>query len=64
MTRASLCESCRFLREILSGKGSRFLLCRLSQTDRRFARYPVQPVIRCSGFLKRETPSEAAGERA
>lgn len=57
--RTSLCENCRFLREIISGKGGRFLLCRLSQTDRRYARYPAQPVYRCTGYLQREAASEA-----
>lgn len=45
----SLCESCVQLREVLSGTGSRFLLCRLSQTDARFAKYPAQPVMSCAG---------------
>ena len=48
----SLCEQCRHMQEVLTGKGSRFLLCRLSQTDRRFPKYPPQPVIQCSGFEK------------
>lgn len=38
------------MREIISGKGSRFLLCGLSQADHRFAKYPPQPVASCSGF--------------
>ena len=46
----SLCESCKHRREVISGKGSRFLLCLLSQTDRRFAKYPPQPVRRCAGY--------------
>jgi hypothetical protein len=46
----SLCKSCEHVREIVSGTGSRFLLCRLSQTDERFAKYPPQPVIRCEGY--------------
>lgn len=46
----SLCESCTQMREIISGKGSRFLLCRLSQQDRRFPKYPPQPVLRCQGY--------------
>jgi hypothetical protein len=47
---ASLCESCRFVREVVSGKGSRFWLCQLSSTDHAFPKYPPQPVTRCSGY--------------
>jgi hypothetical protein len=47
---ASLCKTCAHLREIVSAKGSRFLLCQLSQTDRRFPKYPPQPVVRCDGY--------------
>lgn len=46
----SLCNTCTHVREIISGKGSRFLLCGLSQTDGRYAKYPPQPVARCTGF--------------
>lgn len=46
----SLCERCRHCREVTSGKGSRFLLCQLSQRDKRFSKYPPQPVVRCLGF--------------
>ncbi|WLD13374.1 hypothetical protein [Planctellipticum variicoloris] len=48
--RESLCERCRHLREVLSGKGSRFLLCGLSLTDRRLVKYPPQPVVVCAGY--------------
>jgi len=50
MSYASLCNSCAKCRTIVSGTGSRFLLCTLAQTDRRFAKYPPQPVVRCTGF--------------
>ncbi len=46
----SLCKSCLNVREVVSGTGSTFLLCRLSQTDKRFPKYPPQPIIRCEGF--------------
>ena len=45
----SLCKSCLNVREVVSGTGSTFLLCRLSQTDKRFPKYPPQPVVRCDG---------------
>lgn len=58
-TSQSLCERCRHLREVISGKGSRFLLCLLSQTDARFPKYPRQPVVHCGGFEKQDdTPEE------
>jgi ribosome-associated protein len=41
------------VREIVSGKGSRFFLCRLSEADKRFSKYPPQPVFRCIGFQPR-----------
>ena len=50
----SLCETCRHARVVTSGTGSRFLLCRLSQEDRRFPKYPPQPVVRCAGHEARE----------
>lgn len=47
---SSLCETCAHVREVVSGKGSRFLLCQRSQQDRRFPKYPPQPVMECEGF--------------
>ena len=46
----SLCEFCVHAREVVSGKGSQFLLCRKSGTDSRFPKYPSQPVLKCIGF--------------
>ena len=46
----SLCVTCRHMKEVVSGRGSRFLLCQLSQTDRNYPKYPPQPVIRCTGY--------------
>ncbi len=59
----SLCESCAHMREVISGKGSRFLLCQLSQTDRHFPKYPAQPVLRCEGHQPRpdERPAPQEG---
>ena len=50
----SLCETCSHKKEIVSGTGSRFLLCKLSQTDHRFTKYPPQPVVQCEGYRERE----------
>ena len=46
----SLCESCASMREVVTPKGSRFLLCELSKTDPTFPKYPPQPVVRCDGY--------------
>lgn len=49
-TEGSLCERCEHCQTVVSGKGSRFLLCRLTRTDDRFPKYPPQPVVRCAGY--------------
>jgi hypothetical protein len=48
--RAGLCASCVNAAVISSSKGSTFYLCRLSETDPCFRRYPVLPVRACSGY--------------
>jgi hypothetical protein len=56
----TLCDSCRWKRDIVSGTGSRFLLCQLSQSDPKFAKYPPQPVLSCSGYVEHTSdPSDA-----
>jgi len=54
-----LCESCRLARVITSGKGSSFWLCRKSETDPHFPRYPALPVLRCAGYERKD--GEAGG---
>lgn len=51
-----LCASCRHARVVVSGRGSRFVLCERSRLDPRFPRYPPLPVVRCVGF--EEAPRE------
>ncbi len=46
----SLCERCCYRKEVVSGKGSRFLLCQKSTTDHHFPKYPPQPVTECIAF--------------
>jgi len=53
----SLCETCALMREVVTPKGSRFLLCQLSQTDPAYPKYPPQPVVRCDGYQKKEQVS-------
>src|SRR5947209_4933883 len=54
----SLCETCALMREINTPKGSRFLLCQLSQTHPNYPKYPPQPVVRCGGYQKKEHTRE------
>lgn len=48
----TLCDLCRHHQQVVSGKGSRFLLCRKSKEEKRYPKYPPQPVIQCEGFEK------------
>jgi hypothetical protein len=48
--RVGLCATCAHAQRIVSSKGSTFHLCRLSETDNRFPRYPALPVRRCAGY--------------
>jgi hypothetical protein len=50
----SLCETCMWMREVVTPRGSRFLLCRLSLTDASYPKYPPQPVRKCMGYQPRE----------
>ena len=59
---ASLCETCAWMRKVVTPKGSRFLLCRLSQTNPAFPKYPPQPVVRCDGY-RRKVQAEGVEER-
>lgn len=46
-----LCGACRHSRVVRSDRGSTFRLCGRSRDEpERFPRYPVLPVLRCSGF--------------
>ncbi len=46
----SICESCSNKRDVVSGKGSRFLLCERALIDAKFSKYPPQPLVSCVGF--------------
>jgi len=50
---SGLCEDCVHARRIASEKGSQFVLCELSRSDARFAKYPRLPVLTCSGYAPR-----------
>ena len=45
-----LCAECLHSRQISSRRGSVFWQCRKSETDPRFPKYPVLPVLTCAGF--------------
>ena len=46
----SLCQHCQFVRIVKTPQGAEYLLCQKWQTDKRFAKYPPQPVLACAGF--------------
>jgi hypothetical protein len=48
--RVGLCASCSHADVVRSSKGSTFYLCRLSEMDPAFRKYPVLPVRVCSGY--------------
>ena len=54
--RAGLCATCVHVQRITSSRGSTFYLCRLSETNPAFKRYPPLPVLACSGYERREPP--------
>jgi hypothetical protein len=47
---AGLCDTCTHVQIVRSSKGSSFVLCRLSEVDASFRRYPTLPVITCRGY--------------
>ncbi|MDB4637638.1 hypothetical protein OAK47_01240 [Planctomycetaceae bacterium] len=56
MTIPTLCDYCRHRKLVISGKGSRFLMCQKSSEDKRYPKYPPQPVVECAAF-DRDEPS-------
>ena len=55
---SSLCRTCSLMREIVTPKGSRFLLCRLSQSNPDHPRYRPQPIVRCAGYQQKVQTKE------
>ena len=60
---AGLCAACAHSRVVTSARGSGFVLCGLSRTDERFAKYPRLPVLAGVGFEKLEEPRGAQGHQ-
>ena len=50
--RVGLCGTCAYARRITSARNATFWLCRLSESDVRFPRYPRLPVARCAGYAQ------------
>jgi hypothetical protein len=50
----SLCEKCRLMREIVTSRGSRFLLCQLSMSNAAYPKYPRQPIVHCDGYQSKD----------
>jgi len=54
--RVGRCSDCRYVRRIVSARGSEFWLCRRSEHEpARYPRYPRHPVVDCAGW---EPPPE------
>jgi hypothetical protein len=47
---SGLCAGCAHARQVSSARGSIFWLCRKSESDARFPKYPRLPVLRCEGY--------------
>jgi hypothetical protein len=45
------------MREVVTPRRSRFLLCTMSWSDPRYAKYPPQPIVGCEGYRAREKSS-------
>jgi hypothetical protein len=58
----SLCESCRWVREVVTPKGSRFLLCQMSAQDANYPKYPPQPVVYCLGYVEKPERQDDSNE--
>ncbi|MEP7305845.1 MAG: hypothetical protein ABJA98_10030 [Acidobacteriota bacterium] len=57
-----LCGVCTQAREVVTPRGSMFVLCHRSLSDDRFPKYPRLPVLECPGH-ERAPGTESAGNR-
>jgi len=46
---AGLCADCIHARRVTGARGATFWLCRRSERDPAFPRYPALPVLQCRG---------------
>ena len=58
---AGLCPYCENHRKVQSSKGSVFVLCKLSERNPDYARYPRLPVWQCPGFAAQGSEADRAG---
>ena len=49
-TDVGICQNCKFVNRIFSGKGSVFIQCKQHFINKNFPKYPRLPVTICSGF--------------
>jgi len=47
---AGLCADCQHARRVESSRQATFYLCKRSETDPSFPKYPRLPVIECAGY--------------
>ena len=59
-----LCETCTHAQIVRSSKGSSFVLCRLSEVNPAFRRYPALPVTACPGYSPTTTPKPPTTPKA
>jgi hypothetical protein len=59
-----LCETCAHVQIVRSSKGSSFVLCRLSEVNPAFRRYPALPVTACPGFSPTTEPKPTTRSKA
>jgi len=52
------------MREIVSGKGSRFLMCQRATGNTGLPKYPPQPVLVCAGFESRQARDDGPANNA
>jgi hypothetical protein len=54
--RVGLCATCAHVQIVTSSKRTTFYLCKRSDTDPRFRRYPALPVVVCAGYEAKPRP--------
>lgn len=59
-----LCETCTHVQIVRSSKGSAFVLCRLSEVNPAFRRYPALPVTACAGYSPTTGPKPPTTPKA
>ena len=55
MPGAGDCDDCTWARRVPNRRGAVFVLCRRSDDDPAFEKYPRLPVLRCPGYEKAES---------